>query len=257
MRRTALALGAVLVAALTGACSGSSDPLLPDARALADAASAATVAGGSAKFSTDVAAGTLVSHGQGQAKFAAGGTSLEMTTDYVGEPMELRLVAGQLYAKVPDSARDQVTGGKPWVRVSPDGSDPFSQVLGGSLAQLAEQNDPAHTLDQVRTAGTLATAERTELDGTGAEHYRVDVDLAKLGSQRPAGLPPGAIAPGTKVPLELWLDSAHRPLQLVLDLRPILKDSPGARITARYSAWGTPVAVQAPAADQVGAFTAG
>jgi hypothetical protein len=260
MRRTALALGAVLIVALTGACSDGtkgSASLFSDARALADAASAATVAGHSAKFTTDVAAGTLVSHGQGQAKFAADGTSLVMTTDYLGEPLELRLVTGQLYAKVPDGSRDQVTGGKPWVKVSPDGSDPFSQVLGGSLAQLAEQNDPARTLAQVRTAGTLASGERTQLDGVGAEHYRVNVDLAKLGSELPAGLPPGAVAPGTEVPLELWLDAADRPLKLVLDLSPILKGSAGARITARYSGWGAPVDIQAPTADQVGALTGG
>ncbi|MEV4599001.1 hypothetical protein AB0K15_16515 [Amycolatopsis sp. NPDC049253] len=256
MRRTAVACAALLV---IGGCSASPERF-SDARALADAAVAATNAGHSAKFTTDVAAGALVSHGQGEAVFGPGGTSLQMTTDYVGEPLELRLVAQTLYAKVPPSALDQVTGRKPWVKVSPDGSDPFSQVLGGSLAQLAEQNDPARTLEQVRTAGTLTSSDATILDGTDAAHYRVDVDLAHLGAELPAGLPADAQLGDTKVPLDLWLDEDNRPLQLVLDLSPVLRGSGGqgsARIMARYSAWGSPVNVTAPAADQVGTLIGG
>ncbi|WP_326565947.1 hypothetical protein VSH64_29260 [Amycolatopsis rhabdoformis] len=260
MRRTAVACAALLVIA---GCSASPDRFA-DARALADAAIAATAAGHSARFTTDVTAGAVVSHGQGEAAFGPAGTALRMTTDYLGEPLELRLVAQKLYAKVPSTALDQVTDHKPWVQVSPDGSDPFSQVLGGSLAQLAEQNDPARTLDQVRTAGTLASSDPTTLDGTDATHYRVDVDLAHLGSQLPAGLPADAITQlggtGTKVPLDLWLDSDDRPLQLVLDLSPALHASgaqTAARITAHYSDWGTPITVAAPAADEVGTFLGG
>ncbi|GAA3572445.1 hypothetical protein GCM10022222_65790 [Amycolatopsis ultiminotia] len=261
MRRTAVVCAALVAAA---GCSGGESHRFADAQALADAASAATLAGHSARFTTDVTTGTFVSHGQGQARFDRAGTSLTMTTDYVGEPLELRLVDRALYAKVPDGARDQVTGGKPWVQVSPDGNDPFSQVLGGSLTQLAEQNDPGRTLTQVRTAGTLAASEDTRFGNTPAEHYHLTVDLAKLGSELPAGLPADAMARlagrGTTVPLELWLDQQHRPLQLVLDLSPVLQAAgePGdARITARYSGWGTPVTVAVPPAGEVGTLTGG
>ncbi|MGW4486908.1 hypothetical protein ACWEOE_24060 [Amycolatopsis sp. NPDC004368] len=250
MRRTAVVCAALLV--ITG-CSAS-PARFTDARALADAAVAATTAGRSARFTTHVTAGAVVSHGQGEAAFGTGGTALRMTTDYLGEPLELRFVAQSLYAKVPASALDQVTGRKPWVKVSPDGSDPFSQVLGGSLAQLAEQNDPARTLEEVRTAGTLTASDTTTLDSTDATHYRVDVDLSRLGDELPAGLPAGT---GTKVPLDLWLDGENRPLQLVLDLSPVLAASGPARITARYSDWGKPVTVTAPAADEVGTFAGG
>lgn len=243
---------AVLVVA---GCSGAdSRPRFSDARSLADAAVAATHAARSAKFTTDVSTGALVSHGRGQAEFGPDGTALVMTTDFVGEPLELRLVGGKLYAKVPDSARDQVAGGKPWVTVSPDGNDPLSEVLGGSLSQLAEQNDPARTLDQVRTAGTLTASDTTTLDGVAATHYRVDVDLAELGTRLPAGLPPDA-HPAAEVPLDLWLDDADRPLQLTLDLTPATTG--GARITARYSGWGSPVSVTAPAPDEVGTLIGG
>ncbi|MGW3999770.1 hypothetical protein ACWEF6_40280 [Amycolatopsis sp. NPDC004772] len=250
MRKAAVVL---LFALLAGACSDPPPrPAFEDARALADAATTATTNGGSAKFGTDIAVGSVRSKGQGQARFGAGGTAQSLTTDFLGEPVELRQVAGKLYAKVPEGSRDEVGSGKPWIVVAADGTDPFSQVLGGSLTQLAEQNDPAHTLGEIRTAGTIIAAERGHLNGAPAEHYRVDLDLARLGTDLPAGLPPDAAAQvGGKFPVELWLDEAHRPVQIVLDLTPIL---PGAeaRITTRYSDWGTPVDIQPPPAGEVG-----
>ncbi|WIY05923.1 hypothetical protein QRX60_19545 [Amycolatopsis mongoliensis] len=248
MRKAAV----VLLVLFAGACSTPPPPpAFADSRALADAATAATTSGGSAKFGTDVAVGQVRSKGQGQARFGAGGTSQVMTTDFIGEPMELRLVAGKLYAKVPEGSREEVGMGKPWVVVAQDGTDPFSQVLGGSLAQLAAQNDPAHTLGEIRTAGTIVSAERGQLDGVAAEHYRVDLDLARLGTDLPAGLPADSAGRLGKFPVEIWLDDAHRPVQVVLDLSPILQGGE-ARITTRYSEWGAPVDVQPPPPGEVG-----
>ncbi len=250
MRKAAVVL---LFGFLVGSCSSPpSPPAFTDARALADAATAATTSGGSAKFTTDVAVGQVRSKGQGQARFGPAGTSQVMTTDFIGEPLELRLVAAKLYAKVPEGSRDEVGAGKPWVVVAPDGSDPFSQVVGGSLAQLAAQNDPAHTLGEIRTAGSIVSSERGRLDGVAAEHYRVELELARLGTDLPAGLPPDAAGQlGGKFPVELWLDDAHRPVQIVLDLSPILQGGE-ARITTRYREWGVPVEVQPPPAGEVG-----
>jgi hypothetical protein len=250
MRKVAVVL---VLALLAGACSDPPPPpAFGDARTLADAASAATTSGGSAKFGTDVAVGSVRSKGQGQARFGAGGTAQVMTTDFIGEPMEVRLVGGKLYAKVPEGSRDEVGAGKPWVVVATDGSDPFSQVLGGSLAQLTAQNDPAHTLGEIRTAGTIVSAERTDLGGVAAEHYRVELDLARLGTDLPAGLSAEEAGRlGGKFPVQLWLDDAHRPLQIVLDLSPILQGAE-ARITTHYTDWGAPVDVQPPPAGEVG-----
>ncbi|WP_329055471.1 hypothetical protein OG738_18340 [Amycolatopsis sp. NBC_01488] len=246
MRKAAV----VLLALVLTSCTSPPPPAFADARALADAATAATASGGSAKFTTDVAVGQVRSKGQGQARFGPGGTSQVMTTDFIGEPMELRLVAGKLYAKVPEGSRDQA--GKPWTVVAADGTDPFSQVLGGSLTQLAAQNDPAHTLGEIRTAGSIVSSEHTDLSGVAAEHYRVDLDLSRLGTDLPAGLSADSASRlGGKFPVELWLDDAHRPLQIVLDLSPILQGGE-ARITTRYREWGAPVEVQAPPADEVG-----
>lgn len=249
MRKAAVVL---VIALFAGGCSTPSPPpAFADARTLADAVTAATTSAGSAKFGTDVAVGQVRSKSHGQARFGAGGTAQVLTTDFIGEPMELRQVGGKLYAKAPEGSRDEVGAGKPWVAVAADSTDPFSQVLGGSLAQLAAQNDPAHTLGEIRTAGSIVSAERGQLDGVTAEHYRVDLDLARLGTDLPAGLPADSAGRLGKFPVELWLDDSHRPLRIVLDLSPILPGSE-ARITTSYSDWGVPVDIQPPPPGEVG-----
>ncbi|OOC07356.1 lipoprotein [Amycolatopsis azurea] len=265
MRRTALSAVVLVLGAMLGACDGETTVSFADARALADGAASATD-GKAAKFATDVTAGTMRSKSQGQARVARTGTALAMTTDFLGEPLELRLVDKIVFVKVPESAREDVPGGKPWVKVSPDGADPFSQVAGGSIDQLAKQNDPGRALDQVRRAGTLTESGRAELDGVSTERYRLDVDMAALGGDLPAGLSAEAVGElhGKlgKIPMEVWLDDAHQPVQIVLDLAPVLAasgvpDSAMARIVTRYSDWGTQADIQAPPPEEIGEIPAG
>ncbi|WP_037306602.1 hypothetical protein [Amycolatopsis orientalis] len=264
MRRTALPAVVLVLGALLGACDGETVSFA-DARALADGTTSA-IDGKAAKFATDVTAGAMRSKSQGQARVARAGTALTMTTDFLGEPLELRLIDKVVFVKVPESAREDVPGGKPWVKVSADGADPFSQVAGGSIDQLAKQNDPGRALDQIRRAGTLVESGHTELDGVSAERYRLDLDVAALGGDLPAGLSAEAVGElgGKlgKLPMELWLDDAHQPLRVVLDLAPVLAasgvpDSAQARITTRYTDWGTRAEIQAPPPDQIGEIPAG
>jgi hypothetical protein len=73
-----------------------------------------------------------------------------------------------------------------------------------------------------------------------------------LGTDLPAGLSADSAGRlGGKFPVQLWLDDAHRPLQIVLDLTPILQGAE-ARITTRYTDWGAPADVQPPPPGEVG-----
>lgn len=264
MRRTALSAVVLVLGALLGACDGET-VAFADARALADGVTSA-IDGKAAKFATDVTAGTMRSKSQGQARVARAGTALAMTTDFLGEPLELRLVDKVVFAKVPESAREDIPSGKPWVKVSADGADPFSQVVGGSIDQLAKQNDPGRALDQIRRAGTLTESGHAELDGVSTEHYRLDVDMAALGGDLPAGLSAEALGELNgklgKIPMEIWLDDAHRPVRITLDLAPVLAasgvpDAAMARIVTRYTEWDTRADIQAPPPDQIGEIPAG
>jgi len=230
---------------------------------LAGSFAVAACGGGPARFTTDMFIGGVQTKGQGQLR-ATGTAALTMTMDFFGDPMELRLVGPDLFAKVPDAARVDVGTDKPWVKVEPDGTDPFSQVLGGSLTQVVAQNDPARTIDQIRRAGTLVKSEHTQLAGRSATHYWIDVELAKLDAELPAGVDADVVkqlrGKVSKLDLELWLDDGALPDQVLIDLSPMLAAAgapagSGAKITTDYSAWGAPVDVEAPPPDQVGAIT--
>ncbi|MEC3980685.1 hypothetical protein [Amycolatopsis sp. H20-H5] len=262
MRRTAALATGLLVLSLASGCDSDEAPAaFTTASALADAAIAGTAQGRTASFTTDVSSGTLKSKGSGQIRFDGENTALSLVTDFIGEPLELRLADKTLFVKVPESSRGEIGDGKPWVRVSPDGTDPFSQVLGGSLDQLARQNDAERTLGQVKKAGKLTKAEQGDLTGTTAEHYWLDIDLEKLGTELPAGLSTDAInqlrGKVGHFPLELWLNKNNEPLQITLNLSPILTaagapDGASAKITTNYKNWGTPVDVNPPPPNQIG-----
>lgn len=248
------------------ACDSASGPAaFGDAGQFTKAVSTSMAGSKSAKFGSDITAGGVQTKGEGQARLDKGGTAMSLAFDFFGEPLNLRLLGQVLYAQVPEAAREDVGGDKPWVTVPPGGNDPFSLVLGGSLVQLAEQNDPVRTLDQITRAGKLTRSEQTQLDGRPATHYWFDVDLAKLGDELPAGVTPDVVKQlqgkvGT-YHLEVWLDAHQLPAETLTDLTPMLEaagapDGSGAKITTTYTGWGTPVDVQAPPPDQVGPLPA-
>jgi hypothetical protein len=245
---------------LLSACDSDSG-LFGDTQQLTRAVSAAQ--GKAAKFTTDIAVGTVRTKGQGEARFDGVSTALSMTVDFFGEPMEIRRVAGILYVKVPESALGEDE--KPWVRLAGDGTDPFSEATGGSLDQLAQQNDPIRTLDQIKKAGTLVRGEHTQLDGAPVSHYWFDIELAKLTDELPAGLTPEAVqqvrGKADKFPLELWLNDKQLPVQVTLNLSPMLQaagapTNSAATTTTRYSAWNAPTDIQPPPPDQLGPLPA-
>jgi hypothetical protein len=264
--RTGLGVSLLVGVFTVTACGGDPTPQTPafgNAQQLVQAVSTATARSGSVRFTTDMFVGGVQTKGQGQAR-ATGATALTMTMDFFGDPMEMRLVGQDLFAKVPDAARADVGTDKPWVRINPDGTDPFSQVLGGSLTQVVAQNDSARTIEQIRRAGTLVKSEHTQLAGRSATHYWIDVELAKLGGELPAGVDAAVVkqlqGKVSKLDLELWLDDGARPEQVLIDLSPMLAAAgapagSGAKITTDYSAWGAPVDVEAPPPDQVGSIT--
>jgi hypothetical protein len=258
-------LAVVLLMSTLAACDTTPGPAaFRDSGQFAKAVSGAMSGSKSTRFGSDITAGGVQTKGQGQARLDNGGTALALAFDFFGEPLNLRLLGQALYAQVPEAAREDVGSDKPWVKVPPGGNDPFSLVLGGSLVQLAEQNDPVQTLDQITRAGKLVKSEQTQLDGKPATHYWFDIELAKLGDELPAGVTPDVVKQlqgkvGT-YDLEVWLDAHQLPTETLTDLTPMLKaagapDGSGAKITTTYTGWGTPVDVQAPPPGQVGTIT--
>lgn len=253
-RRTALAAGALLL--LSGACS-TETPAHPDTTQLTQAVSSAVTAAKTAKFTTEISVGSVQTKIQGTLRLD-NAAAIAASMDFYGDTLEIRLVNNLLYVKAPDAVQDTE---KPWLQISRDGTDPFSQATGGSLDQLVRQNDPGRILDQMRTAGGITSSGKTTLSNTETTHYNLEMDLAKLGGDLPAGLSPEAVkqvgGKGVKFPLEMWLDAKGLPVQTTLDLTPVLKAAGAnanstAKITTRYTEWSAPTDIQAPPVEQLG-----
>src|SRR4051794_1635984 len=216
MRKTTLvAAGAALVLTLS-ACSGNSttgtaQPAaaggqsqdggsrglaspFTDAIQLASASKKGTERSKSAKFTMEgTAAGQTISM-NGAVSTGSDGTKLSMTSTAAGQTTEMRLVDKVMYIKLPAGERKQLGTDKAWAKISPDGTDPLSQALGGALSQTADQSDPSKMLDQISKAGRIISSDQTQLNGEQVNHYKVETTAPKPFAQFAAKVPAGARA---------------------------------------------------------------
>ncbi|WP_199432454.1 hypothetical protein [Qaidamihabitans albus] len=279
MRKTALAASGFALVLALGACggneeggtaspvgesgSGSGTSLFADAQELVDAASQKTEQSKSSKFSLEMDMGGQQITASGEGLYDGANTAMSMTMDAQGQSMEMRFVDRTMYIKMPEEMSGS-TGGKPWIKISPDGSDPMSQAIGPMFDQMAEQNDPSKTLEQIQQAGTITNSEKTTLDGQDVTHYWIDLDFAKLADQAPGNLTPEQVQQLAgkidKLPMELWLNGDQLPVQVTMDMGAIAEAAgapgQGGSMVMKYTDWGAPVDVQAPPADQVGEMPA-
>ncbi|HWD04047.1 MAG TPA: hypothetical protein VG674_16520 [Amycolatopsis sp.] len=285
MRKTTLAVaaGAALALVLTGCgahsengtasavgASGSSGLAAPfqNVLELANASKQGTQRSKSSKMSMEMDAGGKTITAQGEASYDPSNTSFSMTMNTDGQQSEMVFIDKTLYMKLPPAQATQLGVDKPWVKISPDADDPISKALSGSMTQASEQSDPTKILDQVAEAGRIVSSDQTELNGQQANHYKVEIDMAKAMNKMLASMPADTQAQvkqmmqgkNIQVPAEIWLDKDQLPIQITMDESEMMKQlgqgaaAGGAglgKITIKYSDWGTPVSVTAPPADQV------
>jgi hypothetical protein len=282
MRKTALAAGGVALVLALSACGGGSEAgtaaptpqvnagkssLFSDPLQLVAAAKAGTEKSKSSKFSMETSTASQSIKATGQASYDGANTAMSMSMDMAGEHMEMVFIGNILYVKVPAAQLAQMGGGKPWIKISTDGSDPMSQALAGVLNNAAQQNDPTKTLEQISKAGKITKSEQTQLDGQPVTHYTIDLDFAKLLDQFAASMPGGLPADvkdkvkgeSPHFPAELWLNSDQLPVQIAMDMTNVMSAvgapaEASTKTTIRYLDWGAPVDIKAPPADQVGEF---
>jgi len=274
VRKSLLAAGTVAAVLLLGACgmqkgaasaagpqstggsAGLSSPFT-NANQLVAAAKEGTNKSKSAKFTmrANLLGQSVKSTGQG--RFDGANSAMAMTIDTSMGQMEMRLVDKTVYMKLPGAQAAQLGNGKPWLEIDSNGDAPASKVLSGSLS-AAEQNDPSKTLEQIKS-------EQTTLNGEPVNHYTLDLDFAKTAGQLPGGLSDQAMGSlkgkNVHIPMELWLNAEQLPVQIVMDMGPLMQaagtptQGGDSKMTVTYSDWGTPVDVQAPPADQVGSLS--
>ncbi|MFB9928738.1 hypothetical protein ACFORO_37040 [Amycolatopsis halotolerans] len=293
MRKTttfAVAAGAALALVLTGCGSsaenGTAAPAgqakdggsglaspFSDALKLADAAKQGTEKAKSAKMSMDMSMGGQSMKAEGSMRFDGENSAMTMTMNTPQGATEMRYVDKTLYMKVPAEQAKQFGSDKPWLKISPDAKDPMSQSFSKAMSQSTQQSDPRQILDQVSKAGQIISADQVELNGEKVNHYKVELDVSKSIETYSKGQPAEVqeqmkkmlAGKNIKIPAEIWIDKDQLPLQVTMDQSEMMKSigsstgssaaaAVGGKITVKYTDWGKPVDVAAPAADQVTDF---
>lgn len=295
-RAAGLLVAATTAAGLLTACSSTGHDTSPNSPATSsasasDAVAAAfdrTTAGGSAKFglSADLTRGP----GEHPIHVTASGVidfehrTSDLTAQLPGAgAIEVRYLAGVLYAKLPASFAAMLPGARSRNWISLDLNALSQQQLGASLQQLqaAAPSDPSQVLSFLRGAGTGVTdAGPATVGGIATTRYTTTIDLDKAAAKLPAKARAGIASfeqhLGThKLPAQLWIDGQGRLRQLTIagpdhpgggsasgSLSPLQSPSasaagtPAEQITLTLSHFGTPVHVTAPPADQTTDITA-
>ncbi|MFD5249457.1 hypothetical protein ACFWIW_33255 [Amycolatopsis sp. NPDC058340] len=223
----------------------------------------------SSKVTMESVAGTEKQSMTGQGLYDGENTKFSMTMDSDGKKLEAVFVDNALYFKLDASDQAEMKTDKSYVKISADGQDPLSQMLGKIMSKAIKDSDPSRTLEQVSKAGKITKSDQVELNGELTNHYVVEIEVEKaialIAGEVGIPLPPevqkqlDAKLKGKNVtiPTELWLNADQLPVQVVSDQTAFMKAMgvPGdgvAKSTVKYTDWGSPVEVTAPPADQVG-----
>jgi hypothetical protein len=150
------------------------------------------------------------------------------------------------------------------VGADPDSTDPVSRAMAGGQPLIQKLPDLGWALMAVERTGRIVSAEQTRLDTLPVNHYRLEIDSAKAPELFPEfahltaeGKPDKSMT--AKLPAELWLDAARRPVRFAMDATAAFpkntQGDPTAKATTDYRDWGKAVDISPPPADQVADIT--
>lgn len=215
------------------------------------AAARAGIAGApSAAFTTNAVFGTTTEDVPGSLSFDGSTSSLTMVADGA----EIRVIGKKTFTHSPSG-----TPGKEWVGTGSDSADPISRVAAAGVPVVVKLPDVGRALVEIERTGRIVSAGQTRLGDLPVNHYRLELDAAKAPELFPEFAQPAvdgkpATAITAKLPAELWLDAARRPVRFAVDLSAGFPPGGGpnpAKGTTGYRDWGKPVDIRPPAADQV------
>jgi hypothetical protein len=257
VRKTGLSI--VTAALVLAACDpgpGRTAPTVPatltapvtDAAKLVATARAGIAEAPSATFTLTSVLGADTKDTTGSLSFDGSTSSLTMVVD----GSEVRVIGKKTFTHAPSMP------GKEWVGTDPDSADPIFQAAGAAVPVIVNLPDLGRALVEIERTGRLVSAEQTRLGDRPVNHYVLELDTAKAPDLFPEFEEPpldGKPARTTtaKLPAELWLDAARRPVRFAVDMSagfPPGGPSP-TKGTTDYRDWGTPVDIQPPPADQV------
>lgn len=161
--------------------------------------------------------------------------------------IEIIVVGGKSYAKLPAALNKTNKSKKPYLLISKTSTNPTARLLATSI----ESTLSSASLDSIgafaRAAGSVKLVGRESVGGVPATHYSFVVDLAKLPATYPGKS--GLSAAGLKsIPVDLFVDDQNRPIQATEKLT-VAKRAVSSKVTV--TKYNQPVTISAPPASQV------
>ncbi|SDN44972.1 hypothetical protein [Allokutzneria albata] len=197
--------------------------------------------------------------GNGQIRLDGNDLSMAMTSKVPGEDgqpageTKLLFVGNTLYVEPPKDM--PVPPGKKWMKIDPKGTDVMSKLLGPLAQQMRDSADPKVTFQKFGDGGTLGGSTPTTLDGAPATQHKIDVDLNRLIAKTADPLQKLSLEllvknGVTSMTYDFWTDAQNLPLQFQFSQK--MPNAPAATtVTAKYTAWGEPVDIKAPADSEI------
>ncbi|MBM6400143.1 hypothetical protein [Phycicoccus sonneratiae] len=216
-----------------------------DLAELATKSSAAVKEKGTAHMTMQAAtSGTI----EADADYSGDSPKMAMTVSESGDTFQMVYLDKVMYMGGDSFA--EMTGGKKWIKIDPQGDDMMSKMMGPMLDQMESTvANPAEQLKGVE--GATATVTKV---ADGVTTYQVKLSkeqLAAMVKKQAAGLPGLTEEALKKVPdgvtYDMSVDAEGLPVTVAMDMG-------GEKMTITYSKWGEPVEVKAPAASEVGTF---
>jgi hypothetical protein len=274
MRKTGLVVaGLALVLTLAGcgskeagtpsAANGSGGELkiFGNALDLAGAVNSTSKTKQSAKITMEATGGGQTMKGDGAFRVNGDDVAMKMAMDMAGQgKLEFVIVDKAFFMKIPPelaaAAGGEMPTDKPWLKISADGTDPLSKMLGPMLNKLGDSFDVSNTMDQIKNAGEITKSAKETLDGAEVTHYWVKVDMVKAAQAqtdpelKKAAEEAAKTMPNKTVDMEIWINKDNLPVQMTMTMP--VGAGQNMDMKMKYLDWGQPVDITAPPAAQVG-----
>jgi hypothetical protein len=178
--------------------------------------------------------------GEGDITIDMSQVTSQMGNQATGTTMEEIYAGGVIYLKVPFSG---LPAGKSWLKI--DLSE-LARAAGVDAAKLQQQagQSPTQAVHSLESAGKLQKLGTEDVNGVSTTHYRVTVDARKAFAHAKPWLKKLAQAGPAQSTNDVWVGSDE------LIHRMGFGFGPNATMRMDFTDFGTPVAVQAPPADQ-------
>jgi predicted small secreted protein len=190
--------------------------------------------------------------GQGEMRMGTDfAMNITMTVPGAGDITMIVLPDGA-YMKLPQSLG--VQPGKPWIKISTDGSDGLSKSYGVIIKSIQDNSDITKSIEKLQDAGSITRSAKEQLDGAAVTHYWITVDLAKsVAAQTDPTVKDATqklIDSGVKTSsFEIWVNKDNLPVKFVAQMPTPAGGTPS--FTETFSDWGKAVNITAPPADQI------